>query len=241
VSSGAKCIAIPNTGFEFSSWTQNLPRNTNITINRTDFDSPLVVASDSPLVVASDSPLVETALRKIFSGDPEATLTVNRFGNFTAYFDKLPPAVPAAYAASLFTVVVTALVGSLFIPAFVGWFKSKMQTSRLNSLYQKMAIIYADGKLDENDTKRLNVLNKIISDFYATGKINNEQYMHLKNKVSTAYQKIFKKRIESIPVSDTKVINKIENEIKDAYSDGKIIELHYNLLIEQISDILNRK
>jgi YVTN family beta-propeller protein len=234
VSSGAKCIAKPNTGFEFSSWTQNLPRNTNITIN-----GP--VPFDSPLVVAFDSPLVVTAFREIFSGDPAATLTVNRFGNFTAYFNELPPAVPPAYLASLFTVVVTALVGSLFIPAFIGWVRSKLQTSRLNSFYQKMAIIYADGKLDENDTNQLNILNKNISDSYAAGKINNEQYMHLKNKVSTAYQKIFKKRIESFPVLDTNGINKIENEIKDAYSDGKIIELHYKLLIEQISDIPNHK
>ena len=181
------------------------------------------------------------ALRDAFSNDPAASLTVNRFGNFTAYFKALPPPVPAEYWASLFTVVVTALVGSLLIPAVVGWIKSKKQTSRLNSFHQQMALVYGDGKLDENDTDQLNILNKNISDSYAAGKINNEQYTHLKNEVSTAYQEIFKKRIESITERDTEALSKIKNDIKDAYSNGKIIELHYNLLNEQISDLFNNR
>jgi hypothetical protein len=103
-------------------------------------------------------------------------LSPSIFGNFTAYFKVLPPTVPAEYIASLFTVVVTAIVGSLLIPYAISWFKSRKQTSRLNSFHQQMATIYADGKVDENDTDKLDKLNKNISDSYAAGKITNDQY-----------------------------------------------------------------
>ena len=180
-------------------------------------------------------------LGDVFTDDPAANLTVNRFGNFTAYFKALPPPVPAEFTASLITVVIAALVGSLLIPAAVGWFKSKKQTSRLNSFHQQMALIYADGKLDENDIDQLNKLNKNISDSYAAGKITNEQYTNLKNEVSAAYQKIFKKRIESITDPNTEAVNNIKNDIEDAYSDRKITELDYNLLNGKISRMLDNK
>jgi hypothetical protein len=212
---------------EFSSWTQNLADNSTITINAS-------TTSGSPW-----TPLLDIFGVKFI--DPAANLTVNRFGNFTAYFKALPPPVPAQYWASLFTVVVTALVGSLLIPAVVGWIKSKKQTSRLNSFHQQMALVYGDSKLDENYTNQLNILNRNISDSYAAGKISNEQYMHLKNEVSTAYQKIFKKKIESITDPNTEAIGKIKNEIRDAYSDGKITELHYKLMNEKISDMFSNK
>jgi hypothetical protein len=35
--------------------------------------------------------------------------------------------------------------------------------------------------------------------------------------------------------------SKIKREIRDAYATGKITELHYNLLNEQMSDILGKK
>ena len=226
-SSGAECVAKPNNGFEFSSWTQNLADNSTITINAS-------TTSGSPW-----TPLLDIFGVKFI--DPAANLTVNRFGNFTAYFKALPPPVPAQYWASLFTVVVTALVGSLLIPAVVGWIKSKKQTSRLNSFHQQMALVYGDSKLEENYTNQLNILNRNISDSYAAGKISNEQYTHLKNEVSTAYQKIFKKKIESITDPNTEAIGKIKNEIRDAYSDGKITELHYKLMNEKISDMFSNK
>lgn len=275
VSSDAKCIAKPRTGFEFSSWTQNLPYNTNVTISASiPFDPPLA------------------AVHETFYGDPAATLTVNRFGNFTAYFNALPPALPAGYWSSLFTVVTSALIGSLFIPAFVGWFRSKLQSRRVNDYHTKIISVHDDGKLDNKDIEYLNTVNRDISNAYAGGKLsnehntdlkneissvnkeifkkriesltvpnieevnkirneitnaysdgnlNNEHYANLKNEISIAYREIFKKRIESITISDTEAVGMIKNEIKDAYSDGKITELHYNLLIELISDLLGNK
>ncbi len=180
------------------------------------------------------------ALRDVFIDDPAANLTVNRFGNFTAYFKALPPPVPAEFTASLITVIIAALVGSLLIPAALSWFKSKKQTSRLNSFHLDMISINKDG-LDETDIKNLNELNQRISNSYAAGKITNEQYTNLKNEVSAAYQKIFKKRIESIPDANTEAVNNIKNDIEDAYSDRKITELDYNLLNGKILRMLYNK
>jgi ABC-type cobalt transport system substrate-binding protein len=73
------------------------------------------------------------AFRDVFIDHPAANLTVNRFGNFTAYFRALLPPVPAEFTISLFTIFDTALVGSLLIPAAIGWIKSKKQDSRLQS------------------------------------------------------------------------------------------------------------
>jgi YVTN family beta-propeller protein len=275
VSSETECVAKPNNGYEFASWVETFAGNSTRTINAS-------TPTDSPLA----------AFLNAFSNDPAASLTVNRFGNFTAYFKALPPPVPAQYWASLFTVVVTALVGSLLIPAVVEWIKSKKQTSRLNSFHRQMALVYGDSKLYENDTNQLNLLNRNISDSYAAGKISNEQftnlkneisiayqeifkerigslteqdlenvnklrndiidansngklskehYTNLKNEISNTYQKIFKTRIESLIDPNTEAIRKIKNDIRDAYSDGKITELHFNLLNEKISDLLNNK
>jgi YVTN family beta-propeller protein len=222
VTSGAKCIAKPNTGFEFSSWSQNLPLNTNVTLNTSTPSDWL----GYPL----------TSLREAFTDDPAATLTVNRFGNFTAYFKALPPPVSTEFTASIITVIVAAFVGSLLIPAVLSWFKSKKQTSRLNSFHQQMDLIYADRKLDKNETDQSNRLNKDISDSYAAGKITNEQYANLKNEVSTAYQEIFKKRIESITERNTEDLGKINNDITDAHSNGKLSNEHYANLKNEISN-----
>lgn len=119
-------------------WSQNYPRNTNITINAS-------MPSDSPLA----------ALRDAFSNDPKTILTVNGFGNFTAYFVDLPPPVSPELTASLITAIVAALVGSLLIPAVSSWFKSKKQTSRLNLFHLQMDRANADGKVDENDINKL--------------------------------------------------------------------------------------
>ena len=226
VSSGTECVVKPNNGYEFDSWVEILDGNSSRTINASTTSDWLL----DPV----------GAFRDVFTDDPAATLTVNRFGNFTAYFKALPPPVPAEFTASLITVIIAALVGSLLIPAVVSWLRSKKQTSRLNSFHQQMAIVYGDGKVDESDISKLDKLNKNISDTYAAGKINNDQYTNLKNDVSAAYQKIFKKRIESITDPNTEAVNNIKNDIEDAYSDRKITELDYNLLNGKISRMFDK-
>jgi hypothetical protein len=104
-----------------------------------------------------------------------------------------------------------------------------------------MNVVYGDGKVDEGDINTLDELNKSISDSYAAGKINNDQYTSLKNEVSAAYQKFFKKRIESLSDPNTEAVNYIKNDIEDAYSDRKITELDYNLLNGKISRMFDNK
>jgi uncharacterized membrane protein len=226
VSSGTECIAKPNKGFEFSSWTQNLAQNSTITINAS-------TTSGSPW----------TSFLDIFGAkadDPAATLSVTRFGNFTAYFKALPPAIPSEYWIPLYGIIVSTIVG-WSIPSIISWSKSKTLIRRLNYYHRKIASVYDDGKLDESDIESLNSLSKNISNAYAEGKISNEHYTNLKNEISVLYQEIFKKRIESITVPNTEAFRKIKNDITDAYANGKITELHYNLLNEKISDMSNDK
>jgi YVTN family beta-propeller protein len=221
VSSGTECTAQPNNGYEFTSWVETFNGNSSRTINAS-------TTSGTPWTSFLD-------IFGVKSSEPVANLTVNKFGNFTAYFKALPPPVPAEYTVSLFTIVITSLVGSLLIPAAVSWLKSKKQTSRLNSFHLNMVSINKDG-LDENDISNLNELNQNISDSYAAGKIINEQYASLRNEVSIAFQEIFKKRIGSIPEQDLETVNKIRNNIIDAYTNGKLSSEHYTNLKNEISN-----
>lgn len=106
-----------------------------------------------------------------------------------------------------------------------------------------MTPIYEDKKLDEKDIPTLNSLHKNIINGYSEGKINNEQYSNLKNEISVIYEKIFKKRIDALKESSgggsnaTTHIYKIKEDIRNAYSEGKITELHYNLLNERIAEL----
>jgi len=61
--------------------------------------------------------------RLLGANDTSASFDVSQYGTFTANFKRIPPPVPAEYWASLFTVIATALVGSLLIPAGIGWLK----------------------------------------------------------------------------------------------------------------------
>jgi uncharacterized membrane protein len=109
----------------------------------------------------------------------------------------------------------------------------------------ELASLYDDGKLDENDIDHLDRINKNLINTYSEGKINNEQYSNLKNEISVIYQEIFRKRVDSFNHSgkkdaDREIIKKIEEDIKDAYSKGKISELHYNLLNEKITKMTSK-
>jgi YVTN family beta-propeller protein len=225
----SNCSAEPNSGFQFISWTKRLPGNSN---------STSTISSSAN----SESPF--NYFLSIFykPNDEYSTLKVLKNGNYTANFGEIPQPLPPEYWASLFTVVATALIGSLLIPAVAGWFKSRMQTSRLNSYHQDMVSLYKDG-LDEKDISELNRLNQKISNEYSKGKINNEQYTNLKKEISVLYEEIYKKEIDSSTSAPNfgVLMDKIKDEITDAYSKGKITELHYKLLNERISDMTSKE
>jgi uncharacterized membrane protein len=60
----------------------------------------------------------------------QQTLTVNQFGNFTAYFRAVPPAIPSEYWIPLYGIIVSTVVESS-IPSIISWRKSKNQTAIL--------------------------------------------------------------------------------------------------------------
>jgi hypothetical protein len=177
----------------------------------------------------------------IKSQEPEAILNITKFGSFTANFKELPPPIPGEYVATLLGVVATAFVGSWLTPSLIEWRKTKKQGSKLDHYHNEVKNLYNDGKLDRNDIKKLNNLKNNITDVYAKGKINKEQYDKLASEISVSYREIFKKEIDSLKnvLENNKVksLDKINNDISDAYAEEKINELHYNLLKEKISEL----
>jgi uncharacterized membrane protein len=124
----------------------------------------------------------------------------------------------------------------------------KISNEQFTNLKNEISISYQEifkkriGKsITEQDLENVNKLRNDIIDAYSNGKLSMEHYTNLKNEISNTYQKIFKTRIESLIDPNTEAISKIKNDIRDAYSDGKITELHFNLLNEKISDLLNNK
>ncbi len=165
VANGTKCIARPAKGFEFSSWVENLPRNSTIPLNQS-------AISDSPW----------NSFISIFGSS--ATFDVNRFGTFTANFKALPPAIPPEYVATLFTVVATAFIGTWLTPALIGWRKTKMQRKYFkecisqigkldkHTIDDKIIGYYADGNLSDVQHQ---LLNDKISEYYGKEK-GSERY-----------------------------------------------------------------
>jgi YVTN family beta-propeller protein len=219
-----QCLAQPNKGFQFSSWAENLGRNSSRTINAT-------IPADSPV------DWIESALG-FGSKQTPSILTVTKFGSFTANFEELPPPVPPEYWATIFGVVVSSIVGSWFIPGIITWAKSKSHIRRLYDYHKRIDSLYSDGKLDVDDINSLDELNRNIGDSYARGKITDQHYTNLKNEISLLYGEVFKKRIDSlngkITNDDVRSLTEIKEVIEDAYAKGKISDQHYNLLNKKI-------
>ena len=85
-------------------------------------------------------------------------------------------------------------------------------------------------------------LKSAIADAYAKGKISDQHYGDLKNDISIQYEEFYKKRIDSLNGGKLDqnsndyaiLLDKIKNDIIDAYAKGKINELHYTLLANKI-------
>jgi YVTN family beta-propeller protein len=223
VSSDTECTAIPNKGFEFLSWVENLNDKSTRTIQTSTDDSFL----DSILDLFGYKP-----------SDPAQTLNVVQFGSFTANFKELPPPLPPEYWGILFTIIISSILGSWFIPGITNWGKSKWQTRRLNRLHNTIESMYEDGKLDENDIEALNKLNNYITHAFVKGKITDQHYSHLKNEISVLYEEIHRKRIDSLngryDIHNGKLLDQIKYDIEDAYAKGKITDQHYKLLNKKI-------
>jgi YVTN family beta-propeller protein len=219
-----QCTALANQGFQFNSWIENSGSNSSRTISASQGDW-------------------FTRVLDWVSGKPSpVTLNVTKFGNFTANFETLPPAIPPEYLATLFTVVVTAFVGSWLAPGFIGWRRAKKQGNKLDNYHQRLKHLYDDGKLDKNDIDDLDKLRNDITDEYARGKINKEQFDKLTDDISISYQEIFKKEIDSFNRMSEKDkdtgLSEVKDNIEDAYAKRKIGEQHYNLLSKKIESFV---
>jgi YVTN family beta-propeller protein len=102
---GTKCIAQQNKDFVFSTWVENLRRNSTL-----------------PL------------------GNSSETLTVNRYGTFTANFTTSPPAIPPQYLLSLFGIMLGTFLPSIFRWANGWWQRKNLREwlDRIGSQHDKL-------------------------------------------------------------------------------------------------------
>ena len=141
----SECTAIPNKGYDFVNWEQKFQETSGQLIT--------IQASVSENIGDYIRDFYHSAAK--FFAMPlqknESSLNVTEFGEYIANFKEVPPPLPADYWVSLSTIIATALIGSLLIPAAVGRFKSRRQTSRLNSFHKEMNAL----QKDDSDEKKL--------------------------------------------------------------------------------------
>ena len=225
-----QCTALPNKGFEFTSWLEDSGHNSMKTIN-------VSTVSDSPLNSFLD-------IFGLKPNDPAATLYVTKSGTFTANFKAVLPPIPAAYWIPLYGVIVSSIVG-WSIPTIIGAIKSKKQGRSLGRYQNEIDSLYDASKSDKNITTRLDDLSTNIKYSHITGKISNQQYEDLKNETSILYEEILGRKIDSlnkgiVDTDNEKILHDIKNDITEVYAKGKITETHHNLLNKKISDYENQ-
>jgi YVTN family beta-propeller protein len=223
INADTQCIAKPNGGFDFVSWQENLAGNSTqikqLSAPPSTWDSFLDFLHIKPV-------------------KPAAALRITKFGSFTANFKPLPPAIPSEYLVALFGIVAASVAGWLS-PTIISSLKSRKEAKIVSTYHHAIESLYNDKKLDEWGIKQLDKLKNDISNDYAKGKISDKQYENTKNEISILYEKIFRKMINSMEnLTDKEVakkqFNEIANYIELVYSEGKLSELHYNLLMKRL-------
>jgi len=231
---GAKCAAHTNKGFEFVNWNENLDKNSTRVVSTHAKDDNWYAQFTNWIKSLENNIGVET------SDNSATAFVVQKSGNFTSNFNELPPPLPPEYWATLSGFVLTTIVGAYFIPSFIGWSRSKSDSRKLNHYHKKIMSTYDDGNLDENDIGSLDALKTEITNDYSKGKLNEKHYGILMDQISISFEEVFTKRLGSLEQSDENIktrLRGLERDISEAYSKGKINELHYKLLKEKISNI----
>jgi hypothetical protein len=94
--------------------------------------------------------------------------------------------------------------------------------------------------MKKDKVKQLSGIKNDIDDLHAKGKISDQHYTDLKKRISLFYEEILKNEIDSLNSlsggDKVRGLDRIKNEISDAYSKEMIDELHYTLLKEKLSD-----
>jgi YVTN family beta-propeller protein len=223
VYAGSECTALPEPGFEFDSWREDLGHNS----------TQLISLAPPPSIVDS----IENFFH-ISHDIPQSRLNITKFGTFTADFKAPPP--PDVYVVTLFTVVATALIG---LGTFIGStvirrIKASSQVNKLEYYYNEIKNAYNDSKIDGSE---LNNLSGSIKDEYARGNINKESYDRLKDEISLSFGEILRKEIDSLKnlfyLENDKVkrLCKIVSDIKEMHLKGKINNDYYTNLKQETS------
>ena len=226
---GMICNAKANSGFEFVNWNENIDSNTTRPLK------PCIEDSKNPF-----DPLI-TSIQKtwqIYNDTAETSFCINQYGTFTANFRELPAPLPIEYWIPIYGLIISTIIGAS-IPSIILWARTKRDIKKSIIHLKKIKAIYEEGRHDKVDLESLNKLKDEISDSFSKGKISQFHYSNLKEEISILYHEIFMKKIDSL--DDDKEANlssklKLIREIKDAFSKGKITELHYNMLMNKVSE-----
>jgi YVTN family beta-propeller protein len=250
---GTTCIAQPNSDFEFVSWEENLNDNSTqliqIAVSHSSTIYTAIVYSLDSIANFIGAKSSLDSIKKFFNiqtDEPERILKITKYGSFTANFRELPPPLPPEYWATLFGVVVTAIIGSWLTPTIVGWRTSKKHQVRLNDYQNKLKELYKDNKLDKNDLSKLDRLRENILSGYTRGDITKDQYDVLIKNLSIQYNEIFHNEINNLKNTTNnekkiELLNDIQSDLNKVYLEAKIDKEHYDLLKEMISKLNNNK
>ena len=226
---GITCTAKANSGYEFVSWNENIDSNTT---------RPL-----KPCIEESHSffdPIIEPIQKslQIYNDTATTSFCITQYGTFTASFKALPAPLPTEYWIPLYGLVVSTVIGAS-IPSIILWAKTKGEVKKSNLHHNRIKSIYDEGKRDEHDLESLDKLKNEITDSFSKGNISQIRYSNLKDELSVLYQEIFMKKVDSMDDDkgmDPAIKLRLVREIRDAFSKGKLTELHYNILMNKITE-----
>lgn len=227
---GITCVAEANSGYEFVSWSENIDSNTTRPLK------PCVQESHNFFDPITD-PLQKTL--NIYNDTAETSFCITQYGTFTATFRELPDPIPPQYWIPLYGILVSTIIG-WSIPSIIGWIKTKTDVRKSTLHHKKIKSLYDEGMRDDHDFQSLDKLKNELSDSFSKGKISQFHYSNLKEEISILYQELFMKKIDSmeeVKEMDPSTKLKLVRSIKDAYSKGKLTELHYNMLMNKISEM----
>jgi YVTN family beta-propeller protein len=110
------------------------------------------------------------------SGKALTYLTVDLYGNFTAYFKPHPPTISPEYLYLIISVIISSLIG-WSIPTIYGWAHARTQRKHLKECIKQI------GKIGKNAIEE-----KVIG-YYVDGKISEDHREFLKDKISEYYDR----------------------------------------------------
>ncbi len=268
------CKVIPNKGFEFLSWAENLGNDSSrlISINQ---PSPITIydhlsdISDTVTSFFGVQPHIDTIMSYmnntlklsiiekseefhdyfgIISAANQGLLNTTTFGSYAANFRALPPPLSSGYWTTLFGFVLTTGLGVWLIPSLVRWRRAKTDTIKSNYYHEIIKSLYHEVNLNLNNGNNNKVLDLKIEtvDAYSKGELTEKHYETLKNEISVLYDKLFRRRIaalkdESVRIGSQKRLNKLRDDLENAFSEQKITETQFKLLITKISEVGEKK